>query len=128
MALLNPYGAVPVTLSFTRLSTIGGTVDEFGNAVLTETIATAQAIVTPLGAARLSDLAPIVGVEGTGIPVKVRVAAWPAGVGTGAAVASLTYNGRSATIRLAPIREANVSANRVLKGLGISCEGVLTYS
>lgn len=128
MALLNPLNAPLTTLTFTRLSAVGAGTDALGNAIATEATATVQAIVTTLGAARLADLAPLVGVDGAGIPVKVRVAAWPAGVGAGVAVASLTYNGRPATIRLAPIRSASVTAQRIAPGLGVSAEGVLVYS
>lgn len=127
MPLLNPLNVPTTALTFTRLSTATEDVDELGNAVLTSTTVTVQGLVTPLGSNRLSDLAPIVGVEGTGIPVKVRVAAWPSGVGAGAAVASLTYNGRPATIRLAPIREASAAAAKVAANLGVSAEGVLVF-
>jgi hypothetical protein len=128
MTLLNPSNATLTTLTFTRLSAVGGGVDALGNTVQTESKVTVQAIVTPLGTARLADLAPLVGVDGTGIPVKVRVAAWPSGVGAGVAVASLTYNGRAATIRLAPIREASATVTKIAPSLGLSVEGVLVYS
>lgn len=128
MALLNPARAPLTTLTFTRLSAVGTGVDALGNAIATSTTVTVQAIVTPLGTARLADLAPLVGVDGVGIPVKVRVEAWPAGVGAGVAVASLTYNGRPAIIRLAPIREASATAKQFAPRLGSSAEGVLVYS
>jgi hypothetical protein len=128
MPLLNPLNVPLVPLTFTRLASTGATVDELGNPVLASATVTVQGLVTPLGSNRLSDLAPIVGVEGTGIPVKVRVESWPSGVGAGAAVASLTYNGRPATIRLAPIREASAAAAKVASNLGVSAEGVLVYS
>jgi hypothetical protein len=128
MPLLNPLNVPLVPLTFTRLASTGVTVDELGNPVMASATVTVQGLVTPLGSNRLSDLAPIVGVEGTGIPVKVRVESWPSGVGSGAAVASLTYNGRPATIRLAPIREASAAAAKVASNLGVSAEGVLVYS
>lgn len=127
MPLLNPLNVLTVTLTFTRLANATAAVDELGNPILTSATVTVQGVVTPLGINRLSDLAPIVGVEGTGIPVKVRVAEWPAGVGAGAAVASLTYNGRPAMIRLAPIREASAAAAKVAANLGVSAEGVLVF-
>jgi hypothetical protein len=127
MPLLNPLNAPLTTLTFTRLSAVGSATDALGNAIATETTATVKAIVTPLSIARLADLAQLVGVDGADFPVKVRVASWPAGVGAGQAVASLTYNGRPATIRLAPIREASAPAQRVAPGLGVSAEGVLVY-
>ena len=128
MPLLNPLNVAPTSLTFTRLSTVANTTDSLGNPELASATVTVEAIVSPLGAARLADLAPIVGVQGTGIPVKVRVAAWPSGVGAGAAVATLTYNGRPATIRLAPLREASATAAKVAANLGVSAEGVLTYT
>ena len=128
MPLLNPLNVPLTMLTFTRLASAGVTVDELGNPVLASATVTVQGLVTPLGSNRLSDLAPIVGVEGTGIPVKVRLESWPSGVGAGAAVASLTYNGRPATIRLAPIREASAAAAKVASNLGVSAEGVLVYS
>lgn len=127
MALLNPLNVPLTTLTFTRLSAVGSTTDELGNTIAASTTVPVQAIVTALQSARLADLAQLVGVDGTGIPVKVRVEAWPAGVGAGVAVASLTYNGRPATIRLAPIREASATAKRVAPRLGVSAEGVLVY-
>jgi hypothetical protein len=127
MTLLNPLNAPLTTLTFTRLATVGSTTDTLGNPIATSATATVQAVITPLQPARLADLAPIVGVDGVGIPVKVRAASWPAGVGAGVAVASLTYNGRSATIKLAPIKEMSGPAQRVAPGLGVSAEGVLVY-
>ena len=127
MALLNPSNATLTTLTFTRLATTGSTTDALGNPVQTQQTVTVQAIVTPLNPARLADLAPIVGVDGVGIPVRVRVAAWPNAVGANVAIASLTYNGRDASIKLAPIKEASLPAQRVASGLGVAAEGVLTY-
>jgi len=127
MPLLNPLNTPPVTLTFTRLLGVAPTTDDLGNPVLTQATAKVQAIVSPLSASRLADLAPIVGVDGAAIPVQVRVAAWPPGVGNGVAVASLTYNGRAATIRLAPIKPISAPAQRVAPGLGVSAEGVLVY-
>jgi hypothetical protein len=128
MTILNPLNVPTTPLTFTRLSAVGGGVDTLGNTVQTSTTVTVQAIVTPLSVARLADLAPIVGVDGAGIPVKVRASAWPAGVGAGVAIASLTYNGRPATIRMAPIRAASETAKKIAPNLGLSVEGVLVYS
>jgi hypothetical protein len=128
MDLLNPSNATLTTLTFTALSTITTTLDALGNPVQTQQTVTVQAIVTPLNPARLADLAPIVGVDGVGIPVKVRVQSWPNAVGANVAIASLTYNGREASIRLAPIKEASIPAQRVASGLGVAAEGVLVYS
>lgn len=126
MTLLNPSGAPLRRLTFTRLGAVSGTTDALGNAVQTTTTVTVDAVVTPLGQSRLADLAPAVGVDGGGIPVKVRVAAWPKGVAAQQpAIASLTCNGRPATLRLTTIREQNPHALALTPEIGQSAEGVL---
>jgi len=127
--MLNPANAKTYTLSFTALGGVSNAVDELGNPEQSERVVKVEAIVSPLSVARLADLAPAAGVDGGGIPVKVRVSSCPDAVrAQQPAVASLTYNGRPATIRLATIREQNPVAAVMAPEIGQSCEGILYYS
>jgi len=128
MALLNPSGASLTTLTFTALATAGSTTDDLGNPRPGSRVVTVAAVVTPLALARIADLTAAVGVHSGAIPVKVRVQAWPNEVrAQQPAVASLTYNGRAASIHLATIREQNPHAAALTPEIGQSCEGLLVY-
>jgi hypothetical protein len=129
MTLFNPSNAKIYKLAFTRLAAATGATDGLGNAVQTATTIAVDALVSPLSAARAADLSKAVGIDSGGIPVKVRVEAWPSAIAAQApAVASLTYNGRSATITLCAMREQNPNAAALTPEIGVSCEGVLVYS
>jgi hypothetical protein len=124
--MLNPQQAKLTPITFTQLAAVAG-VDDLGNSLGTSATITIDAIITPLQPSRLTDLAPLVGVDGGGIPVKVRVAAWPQGVTGNGAIATLTYNGQPATVKLAPLNGPSIPAQKVAPKLGVSAEGVLVY-
>jgi hypothetical protein len=129
MALLNPQRAPLTTLTFTRLTAVGSTTDDLGNPIATSAPVTVQAIVTPLTPARLSDLVQslnLAGVDGEIEAARIRVEAWPPALAKGKATARLVYRGRPATAHLL-VRDGNLPAQRVAKGLGVSAEGVLVY-
>lgn len=128
MPLLNPANIPLTPLTFTAAGQ-GTTTDALGNPVRASRTVTVQAIVTPLGSNRLTEIAGAIGVPPAGIPVKVRVESWPVAVrGQRPAVASLTYGGRPATITLAPIRDQHPTTAATVPDLGQHCEGVLVYA
>jgi hypothetical protein len=130
MTLLNPLNVSTTTLTFTRLSTVGGGVDALGNAVQTSTAVTVEDVkVTPLGRDSADSIRQSVGVEKGGHPFKVRAQSWPAFImGQESIVASLTYNNRPATITLSTLLEENANAKKIAPNLGQSFEGILVYS
>lgn len=129
MALLNPLNAATYTLTFPTVVTGGGTVDGLGNPTYTRSTVTVEAVLTELRPDRLTAVQDAIGVDVVGIPVKLRAEVWPdAALRQEPAKATLTYNGRSAQVVMAPIPEQNANVAAFLPSLGASVLGILSYT